>query len=78
MYEKGLGIAQDLVQAVAWYRKAADQGSAMAQYNMGVMYRDSLGVRRDPAQALKWFRAAADQGHVGARESIEGLLASPR
>ena len=35
MYDQGLGVSQDNEQAVAWYRKAADQGYAVAQYNLG-------------------------------------------
>jgi TPR repeat protein len=27
-----------------WLSKAADQGDAQAQYNLGVMYRDALAV----------------------------------
>lgn len=36
-YEKGQGVPQDDAQALAWYRKAAEQGHAKAQYNLGVM-----------------------------------------
>ena len=31
MYEKGLGVAQDRDEAIAWYRKAAAQGNTEAQ-----------------------------------------------
>ena len=34
----GSGVEQDDATAVGWYRKAADQGDANAQYNLGVMY----------------------------------------
>jgi len=37
MYDKGKGVPQDYKQAVEWYRKAADQGDARAQLNLGVM-----------------------------------------
>jgi TPR repeat protein len=37
MYFKGKGVAQDLGEAVRWTRKAADQGYANAQFNLGVM-----------------------------------------
>ena len=36
-------------QAVAWYRKAADQGYAIAQTNLGVMYDNGQGVAQDYA-----------------------------
>jgi len=32
MYGAGKGVAQDDKQAVKWYRKAANQGRAKAQY----------------------------------------------
>ena len=38
MYDKGRGVPQDYSQAVKWYRKAAKQGDASAQYNLVVMY----------------------------------------
>ena len=35
MYDKGRGVEQDDEQAVFWYRKAAEQGNARAQCNLG-------------------------------------------
>src|SRR5262245_51555229 len=37
-YEAGEGVRQDQAEALKWYRKAADQGLAIAQYNVGVFY----------------------------------------
>ena len=34
----GEGVAKDQVEAVKWYRKAAEQNYAEAQYNLGVCY----------------------------------------
>jgi TPR repeat protein len=45
MYQNELGVPKDLGQAVAWYRKAAEQGLAAAQTNLGVMYQDGWGAR---------------------------------
>ena len=53
-----------------WYRKAADQGIAEAQFNLGVMYRDGQGVTQDYAEAVKWFRKAADQGNADAQFNL--------
>lgn len=44
------------------YRKAAEQGDAKAQYNLGVCYNRGLGVKEDINEACKWFRKAAEQG----------------
>ena len=45
MYRVGEGVKQDYVEAVYWYRLAADQGFATAQDTLGVMYTKGLGVR---------------------------------
>ena len=34
-YANGEGVEKDLTEAVIWYRKAADQGLAEAQFNLG-------------------------------------------
>ena len=41
-YYKGTGVAQDAEQAVEWFRKAAEQGDDVAQYNLGVLYRNTI------------------------------------
>src|SRR5205085_7684706 len=35
---KGKGVRQDYAEASRWYRRAADQGDAMAQYGLGYTY----------------------------------------
>ena len=35
MYAKGQGVPLDYVEAVSWFRKAADGGYARAQFNLG-------------------------------------------
>lgn len=42
--------------------KAAEQGDARAQDNLGVMYAKGRGVPKDDQQAVFWFRKAAEQG----------------
>ena len=54
----------------SWYRKAADQGNASAQYNLGLMYWRSQGVPQDYAAAVSWYRKAADQGHADAQFNL--------
>ncbi len=45
------GVAQDYVAAVRWFRAAAEQGNAEAQYDLGLMYLEGLGVTQDKAEA---------------------------
>ena len=42
--------------------RAATEGDARAQQQLGQIYLDGSGVKKAPAVALKWFRMAADQG----------------
>ena len=63
----------DYAAAVSWYRKAAEQGYADAQFNLGVMYAKGAGVPQDYAMALPWYRKAADQGVASAQLGL-GLM----
>ena len=50
--------------------KAAEQGLASAQYNLGCMYRDGHGVERSHVKAVEWFKKAAEQGDEDAMEEL--------
>jgi len=72
----GVLIQQDLGQAAWWYRKAAEQGLAVAQFSLGAMYFNGEGVPHDDEQAVAWFRKAADQGHAFAQLNLGRMYAS--
>ncbi len=57
-------------KALYWYRKAAAQGYANAQYNLGGMYFNGFGVPQDYAKAVYWYRKAAVQGFAEAQTSL--------
>ena len=59
VYDGGLEVAQDYVEAAAWYRKAAEQGNASAQHNLGAMYANGQGVVQDYVLAHMWFNLGA-------------------
>ena len=54
------------VEATKWYHKAAEQGHAQAQYNLGKMYEDGRGVQQNSKKAIEWYQKAADRGLHGA------------
>ena len=60
-YESGQGVELDCVEAVKWYRKAAEQGSAINQFTLGLHYAFGKGVEQDFSEAVKWYREAAEQ-----------------
>ena len=85
IYDLGQGVPQDDAEAVKWYERAAAQGSAKGQYQLGAVYARSAQVK-DPFQGYKWLTIAArtlaggSQGGVTAdqattlRTLIEGEL----
>jgi TPR repeat protein len=64
MYQNGKGVPQDDAEAIRWYLKAAEQGNADAQNNLGLMYQ---------TEAIKWYLKAAEQGNTGAQFNL-GLM----
>ena len=53
-----------------WYRRAAEEGDAEAQLNMGNMHANGKGVVQDYGQAVKWYRRAAEQGLAEAQHNL--------
>ena len=63
----------DYAAALRIYRSMADQGLAIAQFNVGLMYDKGQGVSKDEVQAMKWYRLAADQGRSDAQYQLGHL-----
>ena len=63
-------MKHDFGEAARLFRKAADQGYAIAQFNLGIMYAQGQGVKQDFGEAARWFRKPAEQGHEGAKEAL--------
>ena len=65
-----------------WYRKAAEQGQADAQHNLGVMYAGGLGVaQEDYVQAHMWLSLAEAQGNEASavdRDILETRMTTAR
>ena len=63
-------MAKDEVEAVKWFRKAANQGAALDQSILGCFYRDGRGVETNYVEAVKWYRKAAEQGDADAQFNL--------
>ena len=57
-------------KAVEWYTKAAHQGYALAQSNLGLMYAEGQGVRQDYHKAVEWTTKAVQQGDAAAQYNL--------
>jgi S1-C subfamily serine protease len=62
-------VTQDYAEAVKWFRKAAEQGDATAQFCLGVCYGNGRGVTQNDLQAYIWSSLAAAQGVKNAPEN---------
>ena len=73
MYRKGKLVPQNHAEAVKWYRLAAEQGDAHAQFNLGASYTAGRGVPKDLIIAYMWFDlsvARGTQAAAGSRKTI--------
>ncbi|NTW64079.1 MAG: sel1 repeat family protein [Chlorobiaceae bacterium] len=79
-YAIGLGVTQDDYEAVTWYRLAAEQGYAEAQFNLEEMYEERNRLRRD----VGYWKAEcarveeAERALIERKKELEGQLAEKR
>ena len=60
----GIGVAQDIQQAIEWWQRAAALGNADAMFNLGVCFAKGVGVAQDKQQAIEWLQRAAGLANV--------------
>ena len=63
----------DYDKSFYWYKKAADQGEAIAQKNLGLLYYYGEGITRNEAQAKYWFEKACTNGNQEGCDSWQAL-----
>ena len=63
----------DAKAAAMWYRKAANRGFSIAQFNLATMYMEGSGAPCDLKEARRLLEAAAHQGHVEAKICLSNL-----
>lgn len=72
----GEGVKEDHTTALYWYKEAAKNGNATAQYDLGFFY--FYGgydiVEQDVSTSLIYIRMAAKQGHVLAQNLLASVL----
>ena len=75
LYQKGYEFYEknDYASAKEYFKKAAEQGNAEAQYRMGHLYFYGEGVSQDFRKAKTWFEKAAVQGNEDARIKLRTL-----
>ena len=76
-YYNGEGVEKNMTEAVEWWRKAAEQGHAKAQFILGDCYYKGEGVAKDKTEAVGWWRKAAKEECIPAREALKNLGETP-
>ncbi len=66
-YSEGLGIKQDLREAIRWYKLSSSQGYNAAQAYLGYCYFTGTGIPRNIDEALRYYKLGAENGHAGAQ-----------
>ena len=56
-------------------KKAAEQGLAPAQVNLGLAYDSGKGVKKDDEKAVDWYKKAAEQGDADAQFNLALMYA---
>jgi len=78
------GTAQT-AEGLEWFSKAAAQGYAPAEFQLGQVYEAGFGVTASETQALGWYRRAADHRSAAGQRAVgdfylkgKGVPADPR
>ena len=64
-YEQG-----NYARALREWRPLAEEGDAVAQYNLGLMYDQGHGIAQDYSEAMRWYGLAAQQGKAQAQFNV--------
>lgn len=67
----GEGVPMDRVEAHYWFHRAADQGHAVAQFNLAIMHAIGQDAVADPVEAVAYYSQAKSLS-VGERKVIAG------
>ena len=71
MYDMGIGAPKNYSESGKWYLKAATQGIAEAQFQLGVRYYEHAKQSKENyAKGFSWFYKAAMQGMAEAQYNV--------
>ena len=56
LFERGIGVEEDMETAFDWYLRAATYGSVNAQNVMGIFHEQGISTDRNALEAILWYR----------------------
>jgi aromatic ring-cleaving dioxygenase len=71
------GLKKNQKRALELLTRAAEQGHARAQYNLGICFSNGQGTQCDLQKAANWLQKAADQGVANAQSAL-GQMQPPK
>lgn len=76
IYEYGLTVDADIVEALKWYELAAEHGNASSQWKLGIAYANGKGRDQDSERAVEYFRESAANGSIDGMVSMGVMYAT--
>ena len=73
MYSFGFGVVPNYRHGAKWYTLAAEQGHALAQYNLGRLYYLGKGLPENLIYAHMWAKQASSNGFKMSTEFTDML-----
>ena len=70
MYMTGNGVEKNPEEAMRYFKIAAEQGSALGNYQLGRSYEKGIGVDVDLEKARQYYQIAADQDYLNAKNAL--------
>ncbi|MEM7716245.1 MAG: tetratricopeptide repeat protein [Cyanobacteria bacterium P01_A01_bin.68] len=65
IYDLGLGLESNALEAIKWYKKSSEQGYGVASNNLGTIYHMGReGVEMNRTKASEWYQKAREQGFM--------------
>lgn len=66
LHRDGLGVRQNYIEALRWYRLAEQKGDPQAAFALARAFIEGMGVPQDYGRARAYFERAAEKEHAGA------------
>lgn len=74
LYFYGKGVQKDIIKAIQLFKKSADLGYAVAEYNLGIIYQSGTEVtNKNIDYAVYWLTRAEEQGYQPASNALSNL-----
>jgi TPR repeat protein len=72
-YQSATGTKVDMEKAVELFKKAANLGHEVAQYNLALSHENGDGIEKDIDQAIYWYEQS---GFQNAKSRLKNLKAA--